>query len=213
MDLKDNGRAVFLRRGISLAPGSGPFDELVDLSFRRPEATVDPQTQRVVIHPADAREPVPLALHHLPVAVTLTRTHTVPLRSPRASTTSHHRPGTHPPRAYLPFASLNAFTSIDPRPNSPPSASLATSTISNDSRASNSTSSSSSAHAATRVVVPLRVRSTLSLGPVRAPQISIVAPGFTNAGPRPSITVARARAVDVIMDSNDSMNECAGWNE
>jgi exosome complex component RRP45 len=40
------------------------------LSFRRPEATVDPQTQRVVIHPADAREPVPLALHHLPVAVT-----------------------------------------------------------------------------------------------------------------------------------------------
>ena len=89
----------------------------------------------------------------LPVAVTLTRTHTVPLRSPRASTTSHHRPGTHPPRAYLPFASLNAFTSIDPRPNSPPSASLATSTIANDSPASNSTSSSSSDHAATRVVV------------------------------------------------------------
>ena len=144
----------------------------------------------------------------LPVAVTLTRTHTVPLRSPRASTTSHHRPGTHPPRAYLPFASLNAFTSIDPRPNSPPSASLATSTIANDSPASNSTSSSSSDHAATRVVVvvvdvvvhPLRVRSTVSLGPVVAPQISIVAPGFTNAGPRPSITVARARALDPMIE-------------
>ena len=40
------------------------------LSFRRPEATVNPETQRVTVHPADVREPVPLALHHLPVAIT-----------------------------------------------------------------------------------------------------------------------------------------------
>ena len=39
------------------------------LSFRRPEATVDPSTQLVTVHPADAREPIPLALHHLPIAV------------------------------------------------------------------------------------------------------------------------------------------------
>ena len=40
------------------------------LSFRRPEATVSPDTQRVTVHSADVREPIPLALHHLPVAVT-----------------------------------------------------------------------------------------------------------------------------------------------
>lgn len=40
------------------------------LSFRRPEATVAPDTQRVTVHPADVREPIPLALHHLPVAFT-----------------------------------------------------------------------------------------------------------------------------------------------
>lgn len=40
------------------------------LSFRRPEATVSPDTQLITVHPADVREPVPLALHHLPVAVT-----------------------------------------------------------------------------------------------------------------------------------------------
>ena len=40
------------------------------LSFRRPEATVSPDTQLITVHPADVREPVPLALHHLPVAIT-----------------------------------------------------------------------------------------------------------------------------------------------
>ena len=35
-----------------------------------PEATVAPDTQRVTVHPADVREPIPLALHHLPVAFT-----------------------------------------------------------------------------------------------------------------------------------------------
>jgi exosome complex component RRP45 len=40
------------------------------LSFRRPEATVSPETRRVVVHPAATREPVALALRHLPVAVT-----------------------------------------------------------------------------------------------------------------------------------------------
>jgi exosome complex component RRP45 len=40
------------------------------LSFRRPEATVSPETRRVVVHSAETREPIPLALRHLPVAVT-----------------------------------------------------------------------------------------------------------------------------------------------
>ena len=40
------------------------------LSFRRPEATVSPETRRVVVHSAATREPVALALRHLPVAVT-----------------------------------------------------------------------------------------------------------------------------------------------
>lgn len=39
------------------------------LTFRRPEVSVSPETQRLVVHPAELREPLPLALHHLPVTV------------------------------------------------------------------------------------------------------------------------------------------------
>ena len=38
MDLKDDGRTVFLRRGISFATVSGPLDELVYLSFGRSDS-------------------------------------------------------------------------------------------------------------------------------------------------------------------------------
>ncbi|KAI4373660.1 hypothetical protein MLD38_011763 [Melastoma candidum] len=41
------------------------------LTFRRPECTVGGENgEEVVIHPPEAREPLPLTIHHLPIAVT-----------------------------------------------------------------------------------------------------------------------------------------------
>ena len=44
------------------------------LAFRRPDVTVGPgetgDVQAVTVHSPDVREPVPLSLHHLPLAVT-----------------------------------------------------------------------------------------------------------------------------------------------
>ena len=40
------------------------------MAFRRPDATVDASTAAVVVHSPDVREPLPLSLHHTPIAVT-----------------------------------------------------------------------------------------------------------------------------------------------
>ena len=48
------------------------------LAFRRPEVTLEAggggvgvgEGQRVVVHPPDVREPLPLSIHHIPLAVT-----------------------------------------------------------------------------------------------------------------------------------------------
>ncbi|XP_024962422.1 exosome complex component RRP45B-like isoform X3 [Cynara cardunculus var. scolymus] len=39
-------------------------------TFRRPECTLGENGQEVIVHPPEAREPLPLIIHHLPVAVT-----------------------------------------------------------------------------------------------------------------------------------------------
>ena len=39
------------------------------MAHRRPDATVDPSTSKVTVHSVDVREPVPLSLHHYPLAV------------------------------------------------------------------------------------------------------------------------------------------------
>ena len=46
------------------------------LAFRRPEVTLEAggggvgEGQQVVVHPPDVREPLPLSIHHTPLAVT-----------------------------------------------------------------------------------------------------------------------------------------------
>ena len=46
------------------------------LAFRRPEVTLEAaaggvgEGQQVVVHPPDVREPLPLSIHHMPMAVT-----------------------------------------------------------------------------------------------------------------------------------------------
>lgn len=40
------------------------------LAFKRPDVTVDASTSSVTIHSPDVREPLPLSVHHTPLAVT-----------------------------------------------------------------------------------------------------------------------------------------------
>lgn len=44
------------------------------LAFRRPEVTLEPgaegEGQQVVVHSVDVREPLPLSIHHTPLAIT-----------------------------------------------------------------------------------------------------------------------------------------------